>query len=159
QSVMVRRRLGGLYAGQKRLDDALMQFKELERVDTDPREARTKIGLIYLEKGDPDRAAQEFNLVLAAEPNNWRVRYYLGSVYAEQREVDRAVAEFGKIPDTSEYYVDARIQSAHLLRKSGRLPDAVKVIEQTLEKKPDNPELMGYLAGLYRERGDLKSAI
>src|SRR4029077_19881486 len=158
-SVPVRRRLGSLYVGQKKLDDALAQFQEMEKLDADPREPRTKIGLIYLEKGDPERASTEFNLVIAAEPENWRVRYYLGSVYAERKEAERALEEFGKIPPDSEYYVDARIQRAYLLEKSGRLPDAVRETEGALKTKPDNPELMGYLAALYREKKDLKAAI
>src|SRR5262249_31134261 len=143
QSVAVRRRLGGLYVGQRRLDEALSQFRELERVDTDPREARTKIGLIYLEKGEPEQAAAEFNLVLAAEPENWRVRYYLGSAYTDMQQSDRAIAEFGRIPASSEYYVDARIQRAYLLQKSGRLPQAVDEIEEALKERPENPELIG----------------
>ena len=44
-------------------------------------------------------------------------------------------------------------------RRPDRLDEAVDEIEQALEAKPDNPELMGYLAALYRERKDLKGAI
>src|SRR5437667_2960293 len=109
----------------------------MEKIDADPREARTKIGLIYLEKGDPDRAATEFNLVLAAEPENWRVHYYLGSVYAERKETDRALDEFGKIPAGSEYYVDARIQRAYLLQRAERVPAAIREMEAALKTKPD----------------------
>jgi tetratricopeptide (TPR) repeat protein len=131
----------------------------MEKLDADPREARTKIGLIYLEKGDPERAATEFNLVLAAEPENWRVHYYLGSVYAERKENDRALAEFARIPPDSEYYVDSRIQRAYVLQKSDRVPEAIREVEGALKVKPDNPDLMGYLAALYREQKELKSAI
>ena len=59
------------------------QFRELEKVDADPREARTKMGLIYFEKGQLERAATEFNLVLASAPDDVRVRYYLAAVHAE----------------------------------------------------------------------------
>src|SRR5439155_702744 len=110
------------------------------------------------EKGDLDRAATEFNLVLAAEPTSWVVRYYLGSVYAERHETARALEEFGKIPPDSDYYVDARIRRAYLLQKED-LPEAVREIRAALAAKPDDPELMGYLASLYREQKDLKSAI
>src|SRR5436853_6755980 len=68
-SVIARRRLGGLYVGQKKLDEALSQFQEMEKIDTDPRHARTKNGPIYLEKGEPDRSAQALDLVPAAEPD------------------------------------------------------------------------------------------
>jgi Flp pilus assembly protein TadD len=45
------------------------------------------------------------------------------------------------------------------MQRDERLPDAVKEVERALEEKPDNPELMSYLAALYRERKDLKAAI
>ena len=40
----------------------------------DPREARTKMGLIYFEKGQLERAATEFSLVLAAAPDEKPVK-------------------------------------------------------------------------------------
>jgi tetratricopeptide (TPR) repeat protein len=97
--------------------------------------------------------------VLAAEPENWRVRYYLASVYAERHDLERALEEFGRIPPESEYYVDARIQRAYLLQKADRGPEAVREMEKALEAKPDNPELMAYLAALYREQKDVKRAV
>ena len=116
------------------------------------------MGLIFFEKGDLDRAATEFNLVLAAAPKSWVVRYYLGAVYAERHETARALEEFGKIPPDSDYYVDARIRRAYLLQKDD-LPEAVREIRAALGVKPDDPELMGYLASLYREQKDFKNAI
>ena len=128
-----------IYVGQKRLDEALKQFRELEKIDADPREARTKIGLIYLEKGDLERAATEFNLVLAAEPEE-RARALL-----PRRRLRRAGRERSgrsrssrRIPATSEYYVDARVQRAYLLQKDDRRDAPSKEIEQALEAKPDN---------------------
>src|SRR5439155_613948 len=153
-----RRRLAGIYAGQKKFDEALSQFQALEQTADDPREARIKMGLIFFEKGDLDRAATEFNLVLAAAPKSWVVRYYLGAVYAERHETARALEEFGKIPPDSDYYVDARIRRAYLLQKDD-LPEAVREIRAALGVKPDDPELMGYLASLYREQKDFKNAI
>src|SRR5262249_60778605 len=88
------------------------QFRELEKVDSDPSEARTKMGLIYFEKGQLDRAETEFNLVLASAPNNVRVRYYLAAVYAEQGETQRALEGFSAVTPDSEYFVDAQVRRA-----------------------------------------------
>jgi tetratricopeptide (TPR) repeat protein len=69
ENTMVRRRLGGIFVGQRRLDDALEQFRAIEQVADDPDDARSKMGLIYFEKGEFERAATEFNLVLASQPD------------------------------------------------------------------------------------------
>ena len=53
---------GGLYIGQKKLDEALLQYHALEKIENDPEETRIKIALIYFEKGEYDRAATELNL-------------------------------------------------------------------------------------------------
>ena len=42
---------------------------------------------------------------------------------------------------------------------TGRLPEAIAEMERTLEVKPESPEVMGYLASLYREQKDLKRAV
>jgi Tfp pilus assembly protein PilF len=103
----------------------LSQFKELEKIETDPQETRVKIGLIYFEKGDYDKAATEFTLVLAAEPTNDRVRYYLASVYGELKDDSRAVDEFSRISTSSEYYSDACVHIGYIRQKQGRLDDAI----------------------------------
>ncbi len=156
QSVVVRKRLGSIYVGQKRLDDAIAQYREVEKSDSE--DAHTKIGLIYLEKGDLERAASEFDLVLAAEPGNHRVRYFLSSVCAERGETDRAIDELGKIPPDSEYYVDARVRRAYLLQKE-KPDDAIAELEQALAAKPDAPELVSYLSTLYKERKEIPKAV
>ena len=69
QSVVVRRGSAASTSGRSSSTRRSSQFRELEKVDADPREARTKIGLIYFEKGELERAATEFNLVLGAEPD------------------------------------------------------------------------------------------
>lgn len=156
QSVVVRKRLGSIYVGQKRLDDAIAQYREVEKSDRE--DAHTKIGLIYLEKGDLERAGAEFDLVLAAEPTNHRVRYFLSSVCAERGEVDRAIDELAKIPPDSEYYVDARVRRAYLLQKE-KPDEAIAELEQALKAKPDAPEIVSYLSSLYKERNEIPKAV
>jgi tetratricopeptide (TPR) repeat protein len=158
ENTLVRRRLGGIYIGQRRLDDALEQFRAIEQVADDPADARTKMGLIYFEKGDFERAATEFNLVLASQPDNARVRYYLASVYMERGEREEALRAFGAVPANSEFYVDARLRRAYLLQKTD-LDAAVREVEALHEEKPGSDEVASYLATLYRQQRRYDRAI
>ena len=158
ENTLVRRRLGGIYIGQRRLDDALEQFRAIEQVADDPADARTKMGLIYFEKGEFERAATEFSLVLASQPDNARVRYYLASVYMERGDRDQALRAFAAVPPESEFYVDARLRRAYLLQKTD-VDAAVKEVEALHAAKPDSDEVSTYLATLYRQQKHYGKAI
>ena len=149
----IRRRLGGLYARQRKFDDALAQFRELEKVDTDAQDTRTKIGLILLETGDYDRAANEFSLVLGAEPDNARVRYYLASIYEQSGNVrprHRGVPAHPARPRVVRRCPQRMI--AHLLQQRGELERAATAIEAARKLKPDDEDLIDVQAVLYRAR-------
>src|SRR5262249_29150667 len=87
-----------------------------------------------------------------------RVRFYLGVAYAELGETQRALEELDQVDDKSDFYVEARVRRATLLQKDDPAR-AVKEIEAALEVKPDSPDLMSYLASLYREQKNYKRAI
>jgi tetratricopeptide (TPR) repeat protein len=86
------------------------------------------------------------------------VRFYLGVAYAELGETSRALDELAKVGDKSDYYVEARVRRATLLQKDqpGR---AVDEIESALEARPDSPDLMSFLAALYREQKKYPKAV
>ena len=105
------------------------------------------------------RSVTEFNLVLASDPRNDRVRYYLGSTYSEMKMADRALEEFLRIPEKSEYYADARLQIAFLYDQKNELAKAIEAVGQALPKKPDQKEVLNFLASLYRKGKDYPKAI
>jgi tetratricopeptide (TPR) repeat protein len=80
-------------------------------------------------------------------------------VYTELDENDKAFDEFKAIPDTDEHYVEARLQLAYLYDKQSDYDAAIADLNQALTKKPDDPEIMGYLVGVYQEKKDYPNAI
>jgi tetratricopeptide (TPR) repeat protein len=97
--------------------------------------------------------------VLGSEPNNYRVHYYLGTVYTELGENDKAAEEFKAIPEDNEHYDEARLQLAYLSDKNNDYDAAIAYLKQALAKKPNDPEIMGYLVGVYQEKKDYPNAI
>src|SRR5262249_52023509 len=57
-----------------------------------------------------------------------------------------------------DYYVDAQLRRAQLLQKD-ELDRAIKDLEAALKSKPDSPELMSYVASLYREKKEYSRAV
>jgi tetratricopeptide (TPR) repeat protein len=160
QNVWARKRLGELYVGQNKLNEALAQFEKLESAEADPRETRIKIGLISFERGDFDRAATEFNLVLAGDPDNDRARYYLGATYSELKSDDKALEQFERIPEKSDLFLDARVQIAYLLDRRDQTQKAIEALQPALKTgKTERKEVLAFLASLYRKAKDYPKAI
>ena len=56
--------MGQIFLKKKKLDEALDQFREIQKFDSEDLDIRTKMGLIYMEQGKLDQAILEFNFVL-----------------------------------------------------------------------------------------------
>src|SRR5258708_38900341 len=156
---LVRKRKAEILVGQKKYNEALDELKRAEQVETNPADTRTKIGLLYVKQGNFDDAATEFNLVLGSEPKNYRVHYYLGTVYTELSESDKAIAEFNKIPTDNEHYIESRLQLAYLYDKQNKYDQALGALKDALAKKQNDPEIIGFMVGVYQEKKDYPAAI
>lgn len=156
---VARRRLAGILAGQKRYDEALEEFRQLERIEADPTETRLKIGLIYLEKGDFASAATELNLVRSANPNDHSVAYYLGIVYSETGELGRARDVLRSVPPSSPLYAEARLQMAYLAQREDDLDSAVEYANEALQARPESSGIIEFLIALERDRDQISEAV
>ena len=87
-----------------------------------------------------------------SEPDNYRVHYYLGTAYTELNENDKAIAEFNKIPESSDHYVESRLQLAYLYDKAKKYDDAIAALNEALKQKPNDTEIMGFLVGIYQRK-------
>jgi len=148
-----------MLAGQKRYDEALEEFRQLERIEADPTQTRLKIGLIYLEKGDFESAATELNLVRRANPDDHSVAYYLGIVYSETGESDRARETLGSVPSDSPLYAESRLQMAYLDQREDDLDGAVDQANEALRVRPESSGIIEFLIALERDRENVPHAV
>ena len=117
------------------------------------------MGLIYMEQGKLDQAILEFNFVLAANPKEDRVRYYLGAAYVEKDAFDQAVSEFKKIPPESTLFADSRRNIALILRKQNKTGEAIRILEESIQAKPNDGDLYMILAAVYEKENHLEKAL
>ena len=150
----------GLYVGQKKLDEALEQFRELEKIENDPQETRIKIGLIYFEKGDYDKAATELNLVLAAEPDR-TTAFATTSAPSTPRTRNTRRPPPSSIRSRRRRTISSirAFSSATSKEKDDKIDEAIVEIKRALEVKKDSVDLLGFLASLYREKKDNETAL
>jgi tetratricopeptide (TPR) repeat protein len=137
----------------------LDQLRELQRFDSEDLNIRTKMGLLYMEQGKLDQAILEFNFVLAAHPKDDRVRYYLGAAYVEKGALDQAISEFKKISPESDLFADSRRSIILILRKQNKLEEGIRILEESIQIKPNDGELYLILAALYEKEDQLQKAL
>jgi len=154
-----RKRLAELYGGDSKLAQAVAELQRQEELNITPADTRTKLGLVHFERGDFERAATEFNLVLGSQPDNYRVHYYLGTVDTDLGENQQAIDQFRQRPITDDHYVQSRLQLAYLYDKRNDYDNAIANLQDALQRKPNDTEMMGFLVGIYQEKKDYSDAI
>ncbi len=147
------------YLEREDYERALVQLQHLERLDQNNLNVRMQIGLLLLERKDYHGAVERFELILQEIPESDRIRFYLAAVYEQLEKWDLARTHYSKISSSSEYFSEAVIHQAYILRNSGRLSMAVSVVDQALQRRSDLPELYAFFASLLEEQKNYSRAL
>ena len=156
--VKVRLRLGDLLLREKRDAEADQVFREVLQQHAANKETMLTVGLIFLERDRQEQAIALFRKLLASYPDDQKIRYVLATAYDEKSMNPQALEMFRLIPTDSEFFVNARIHAAAILKKEGNIDGAIKILQETLAQKRDAPGLYVFLASLYDEKKDLPRA-
>ncbi len=135
----------------KLLDDHEMSIKAYERaVSLDPcyGEAWNNLGLVRQASGEYEasRRAYEQALMLDEYMTPEFAAYNMASLMAEQGRLDQALAYSRLGIEKNRRYIPLYRQSADLLRQTGRLEEAVDVLEKGASARPDSMKLRIILA-------------
>jgi tetratricopeptide (TPR) repeat protein len=87
------------------------------------------------------------------------VRYYLGAAYVEKGALDQAISEFKKIPPQSSLFADSRRSIVLILRKQNKSEEGIRILEESIQIKPNDAELYLILAALYEKENQLQKAL
>jgi pentatricopeptide repeat protein len=153
----VRMRMGELLLREKREAEADKVFREILLQQAANKEAALTIGLIYLEQNRYDRAVELLVNLHATYPDDQKIHYLLAAAYSEANRKAEALEILDQIAPDSEFYVNARIHAATILKKEGNADEAVKTVRKAVSYKKDAPALYLFLASLYDENKDYAS--
>jgi tetratricopeptide (TPR) repeat protein len=105
-----------------------------------------------------DLAVVEFLKVLEKNAGDDKARYLLATAYEENKNNKSAQEEYSKISFTSDLYTNARIHAGMILKKEGKLPEAITLLKESIIEKKGQVPLYLYLSSLYEENKDLSNA-
>lgn len=138
--------------------EAEKEFQEILKIDADNREVRTALGLLYYDLRRFDEAVMQYSSLLDRTPGDDKLRYLLANTLEQKGDVQTALIEYQKISPAFELYANAQIHAAMILKKEGRLADAIAATSRAIQKKNDQAVLYLYLASLYEDQKDLTAA-
>ncbi len=121
-------------------------------------EALTLRGDIELGRGDPAAAIADLRTVLRDQPNSVPTLRALARAYVANHEAGLAEDALTSAVQANPQDLDARFDLAGMLRQSGKLDQARKLLEQLAADAPNKPEISRALFELEMSQGDKAAA-
>ena len=167
----LRIRLGLLYLESGRKAEADKAFREAAAASEEPVKTHLQIGQIHIERESYRDAAKEFEAALKIDPANDQALYLLSWILLKQSSeaktrgskelADRAHKLLKDISPASEIFTDARLMLVASLENDadeGRLAESLRLINEAVESRPDEPRLRIAQAMLLEEGGEVEKA-
>ncbi len=147
------------YIEKNNYDQAFEQLEILDSYSDDLIQVKLKMALILIDKKEYDPAIGKLKEILSLAPESDKVRFYLSAVYEEKKQYQNAFDEYMKIIKTSSYFEEARLHSAYLAKVMGQTDLAMKVLQESINYKSENPQSFFLLAQFHEDKKDLKKAL
>lgn len=151
--------LSQYYIEKNKYDLAFEQLEILDNYSDDSIQVKLKMALILIDRKDYDPAMEKLKEILALAPESDKVRFYLAAVYEEKKMLQNAYEEYLKIENSSGYFGEARLHAAYLAKLMGKHELALKVLEESINAKTDNPQPYFLLAQLHEDKKNLTKAL
>lgn len=111
-------------------------------------------GIELIQIGEFENALQELSTVAEVNPANEYAHYFLGVAYYELKDHSRALKCYVKAIDAKPHYIGAMIGAGQSLRLLGDHDRALRMGQQVLRIKKEDPDAL-YLVGLVHfQRGE-----
>ena len=140
--------LGYFLFQEKRLDEAIVQYREALQIKPDYAEAHYNFGNALLQKGQSDEAAVQYRQGLQVNPDDARAHNNLGYVLLQGKRVNEAIANFRKALQIKPDYAEAHYNFGNALLQEGRADEAIANFRKALQIKPDSLGVLNNLAWL-----------
>ncbi|HHO53554.1 MAG TPA: tetratricopeptide repeat protein [Deltaproteobacteria bacterium] len=116
--------------------------------------ARFNLGLAYQARGDLELAAGQYQAVIAAQPDMGDAWLYLGKVQEQQGQLEAAAGSYSSGIRNEPEHMGLRIAQVALLRRQGRLDEAVEAAKAALKVNANSLPIYNNFALVYLDKGD-----
>jgi protein O-mannosyl-transferase len=157
-SVYAHNNLGMALAEQKRLDEAIVEFREVLQIDPRDADGHHNLGNALARKGRLGEAVEQFHEALRIRPDHAKAHYDLGNALARQGELDSAVLHFRQAVRYDPRNASAHYNAGRILLEQRQLEEATDHFRQALRIDATHMKARYYLAVALAGLGDFGAA-
>lgn len=154
-----RNNLGLAYVEDKRLDEAIVEYKRALTIKPNFAQAHDNLGIAYAKKGRFEDAISEYRKAIAIKPDQAEAYSNLGNVYNKQGRLDEAISEYKKALVIKPRFAVVHSNLGVAYAKKGRLDEAISEQIKALWINPNLEEAHTNLGVVYHQKDDLDKAI
>jgi tetratricopeptide (TPR) repeat protein len=143
--------LGVWFAQHKDYSCAIPSFETALRFNPNSWEAHYDLALALIATGRVQKAEEHLHAALPSAPDTAQVPFHLGQILTAQRRYSAAVSYLQEAVRMAPS-LPARLALGSALAGSGRLPEALKTLEELVSAQPESAEAQFTLANLYAKR-------
>jgi tetratricopeptide (TPR) repeat protein len=114
--------------------------------------------LCYLATGNQENALYWLAVAIERDPQDQLALSKLVSLYSEKKDFTRIAALYPRFVVNKDTNEETVIQVADALQRTGRLPQAVVLLETTSSSREPSGALLLALSGYYRQMGQVEKA-
>jgi tetratricopeptide (TPR) repeat protein len=150
--------LGNFYSRQQQDGKALEAFNLAHRFRPDVVLPLVNASLVYARTGQIDQAEASLRQALKLEPQNSAASFNLGLLLAEQGKTGEAETALRTALKSNPHFPEATYNLGVLLAQD-RLPEALPLLHQARQLRPQDPKYAFTLAYFLNQKGDRTGAL
>ena len=158
-SVVAHEVAGEIDESMHNYDGALVEYKKAIDLAPDQADPHMHMATTFWSISKWDSARTEFEAGLKHDPNNCTAHWKLGNTILEANgEPSEALTHLNKAVELCPELMQARVDRARALIKSGKQEDALPDLLAAERESPDEPSIHFLLASVYRAQGNTAAA-
>ena len=137
-----------------RLDDAILEFKEVLRISPEFPGVHFALGQLYWRKKDTEHAMEQLKLALHEDPNQPLAHYYVGDMLVDQQDYQEAIPHLKFALSVYPELTRAHFLMGKSYAGTGQAKLALEEYNQALKQDPNYKEVHFQLYELYARLGE-----
>jgi len=150
---------GHALSKNKRLDEAVVQFKKALRIKPDEPDVYNNLGAALKEMGKISQATNNWKKALALDPGHPDAHFNLGHTMRQQENYEQAIYHFQKALQAKPNWPEAYYELGGVYFRQGRLDLAALQCIDALRLKPDYLIAQVTLAHILVDMGQIPTAL
>jgi tetratricopeptide (TPR) repeat protein len=139
--------------GEKRYEDARVEFRRLLAANPESPEMLYAVGILSLQVNDSSEAEQQLRRYVGVGRGDVNpARFYLGQIAEQTGRPDEAIGWYDQVA-AGEHLMQARVRAAQILLRQNKLDEARARLAAARGTEPDDPRLVIAEAQLLRDAG------